>query len=146
METRVNDKLETILTGFGVKVGRQNYTYHSAGEIYSGENVYGILQAPRGDATEAIVLVAAWRSIDELLNRNGVALVLTLARYFKRQSLMKPEFCAYNLLISADNLQVGLYGPRILFSFYLQIVQRVRKLGLMHIMMPMIPNILHHCR
>lgn len=83
-ETRVNDKLESILTGFGVKVGRQNYTYHSAGEIYSGENVYGILQAPRGDATEAIVLVAAWKSIDEQLNRNGVALVLTLARYFKR--------------------------------------------------------------
>lgn len=83
---RVNDKLESILTGFGVKVGRQNYTYHSAGQIYTGENVYGILQAPRGDATEAIVLVAAWKSIDEQLNRNGIALVLTLARYFKRQS------------------------------------------------------------
>lgn len=46
--------------------------------------MYGILQAPRGDATEAIVLVAAWKSIDEQLNRNGIALVLTLARYFKR--------------------------------------------------------------
>ncbi|KAL7814704.1 Glycosylphosphatidylinositol:protein transamidase, GAA1 component [Trichoderma gracile] len=96
----VNDKLETILTGFGVKVGRQNYTYHSAGETYSGENVYGILQAPRGDATEAIVLVAAWRSIDEQLNRNGVALVLTLARYFKRWSLWSKDII---LLLPPDS-------------------------------------------
>lgn len=68
----------------GIKIGRQNYTYHSAGETYNGENLYGILQAPRGDATEAIVLVAAWKNIDGLFNRNGVALALTLARYFKR--------------------------------------------------------------
>ncbi|KAL7932364.1 Gaa1-like protein [Trichoderma chlorosporum] len=96
----VNDKLEAILTGFGVKVGRQNYTYHSAGEVYSGENVYGILQAPRGDATEAIVLVAAWKSIDEQLNRNGVALVLTLARYFKRWSLWSKDII---LLLPPDS-------------------------------------------
>ncbi|KAH6606307.1 hypothetical protein Trco_005460 [Trichoderma cornu-damae] len=96
----VNDKLETILTGLGVKVGRQNYTYHSAGETYTGENVYGILQAPRGDATEAIVLVAAWRSIDEELNRNGVALVLTLARYFKRWSLWSKDII---LLLPPDS-------------------------------------------
>ncbi|KAK6448217.1 serine palmitoyltransferase [Trichoderma asperellum] len=96
----VNDKLESILTGFGVKVGRQNYTYHSAGQIYTGENVYGILQAPRGDATEAIVLVAAWKSIDEQLNRNGIALVLTLARYFKRWSLWSKDII---LLLPPDS-------------------------------------------
>ena len=72
------------MKGLGIKVGRQNYTYHAAGEEHSGENVYGILQAPRGDATEAIVLVAPWESIDKLPNRNGVALALTMARYFKR--------------------------------------------------------------
>lgn len=70
---------------FGVKVGRQSYKYNAAGEEYEGENVYGILQAPRGDATEAIVLVAAWKSVDGDFNRNGVALALTLARYFKRK-------------------------------------------------------------
>ena len=82
---RINDQLESILKGVGIKVGRQNYTYYSAGETFSGENLYGILQAPRGDATEAIVLVAAWESINGQLNRNGVSLALTLARYFKRQ-------------------------------------------------------------
>ncbi|KND90910.1 GPI transamidase component GAA1 [Tolypocladium ophioglossoides CBS 100239] len=87
----INDRLETIFKGVGIKVGRQNYTYYSAGEAYTSENIYGILQAPRGDATEAIVLVAGWRSIEEQLNRNGVALALTLARYFKRWSLWSKD-------------------------------------------------------
>ena len=81
---RINDRLEEVLTSVGLKVGRQNYTYHSAGEVYTGQNIYGILQAPRGDATEAIVLVAAWKTVEEQLNRNGVSLALTLVRYFKR--------------------------------------------------------------
>ncbi|KAI0404067.1 Gaa1-like protein [Xylaria palmicola] len=87
----INDGLETILKGIGLKVGRQNYTYHSAGRTYAGENAYAILQAPRGDATEAIVLVAAWKNVKDELNRNGVALALTLARYFKRWSLWSKD-------------------------------------------------------
>ncbi|KAG6037839.1 hypothetical protein E4U41_004691 [Claviceps citrina] len=87
----INDHLDSVLSAIGIKTGRQNYTYHSAGETYKGENLYGILQAPRGDATEAIVLVAAWESIDGRLNRNGVALALTLARYFKRWSLWSKD-------------------------------------------------------
>ncbi|KYK55861.1 hypothetical protein DCS_07826 [Drechmeria coniospora] len=87
----INDRLEGILKGVGIKVGRQKYTYFSAGEEYSGENVYGILQAPRGDATEAIVLVAAWKGIEGNLNRNGVALALTLVRYFQRWSLWSKD-------------------------------------------------------
>jgi GPI-anchor transamidase subunit GAA1 len=75
----------------GLKVGRQNYTYDSAGEKYAGENLYAILQAPRGDATEAIVLVAAWRNVKEEFNRNGVTLALTLARYFKRRRLLASD-------------------------------------------------------
>ncbi|KAI8677963.1 hypothetical protein NCS55_00515100 [Fusarium keratoplasticum] len=87
----INDRLDEILTGVGLKVGRQNYTYHSAGHEYSGQNLYAILQAPRGDATEAIVLVAAWKTIEEQLNRNGVSLALTLVRYFKRWSLWSKD-------------------------------------------------------
>ncbi|KAL6923828.1 hypothetical protein ACHAP8_011303 [Fusarium lateritium] len=87
----VNDRLDKILTGVGLKVGRQNYTYNSAGHEYSGQNLYAILQAPRGDATEAIVLVAAWKNVEEQLNRNGVSLALTLARYFKRWSLWSKD-------------------------------------------------------
>ncbi|CCF39866.1 hypothetical protein CH063_10586 [Colletotrichum higginsianum] len=87
----INDKLEGILKNVGLKVGRQNYTYESAGDIYTGENIYAILQAPRGDATEAIVLVAAWKTVDDRFNVNGVPLALTLARYFKRWSLWSKD-------------------------------------------------------
>lgn len=84
---RINDRIEIFLKDVGVKVGRQNYTYHYAGNEHSGENIYGILQAPRGDATEAIVLVAAWKTVNDEINRNGVTLALTLARYFKSMLL-----------------------------------------------------------
>ncbi|CAI6095439.1 unnamed protein product [Clonostachys chloroleuca] len=87
----INNNIEEILKGFGVKVGRQSYTYGAAGGAHSGENVYGILQAPRGDATEAIVLICPWKTIDGSENRVGVALALTLARYFKRWSLWSKD-------------------------------------------------------
>lgn len=87
MGNRVNDKLEELFKASGLKVARQKYEYKSAGETYEGENIYAILHAPRGDATEAIVLVGAWRNVDGVLNRSGVALVLTLARYFKSTSI-----------------------------------------------------------
>ncbi|KAI0423813.1 Gaa1-like protein [Xylaria sp. FL1042] len=90
-DIEINDELETIFKGIGLKAGRQNYTYRSAGNTYAGENAYAILQAPRGDATEAIVLVAAWKNVKGELNRNGVALALTLARYFKRWSLWSKD-------------------------------------------------------
>ncbi|KAI5296649.1 Glycosyl phosphatidyl inositol protein transamidase complex subunit [Ascosphaera atra] len=83
----VSDKLQTILKEAGLKVATQHYEYRSSGVAYTGQNVYGILQAPRGDATEAVVLVAAWMTIEGELNMNGVALALTLARYFKREDL-----------------------------------------------------------
>ncbi|KAI1847702.1 hypothetical protein JX265_009131 [Neoarthrinium moseri] len=86
-----NDKLESIFKGLGLKVGRQNYTYHSSGNTYAGENIYAILHAPRGDATEAIVLVAAWRNVKDEFNRNGLALALALTRYFKRWSLWSKD-------------------------------------------------------
>jgi glycosylphosphatidylinositol transamidase len=97
---RVNDKLEEFFKASGLKVARQSYEYKSAGETYKGENIYAILHAPRGDATEAIVLVGAWRNIEGKLNRSGVALILTLARYFKRWSLWSKDII---FLVTADS-------------------------------------------
>ncbi|KAK6852063.1 GPI-anchor transamidase subunit GAA1 [Apiospora arundinis] len=89
--TEVNDKLEHMFRSMGLKVGRQNYTYTTSGNTIAGENVYAILQAPRGDATEAIVLVAAWRNVKGEFNRNGLAVALALTRYFKRWSLWSKD-------------------------------------------------------
>ncbi|KAK0611165.1 Gaa1-like protein [Immersiella caudata] len=97
----VNDRLESIVKGLGLKTARQNFTYQSAGRVYSGENLYAILQAPRGDATEAIVLVGAWENVKGELNRNGIPLILTLARYFKRWSLWSKDII---FLVTPDSI------------------------------------------
>ncbi|KAL4811172.1 Gaa1-like protein [Aspergillus unguis] len=87
----VSDKIQSILKASGLKVATQSYEYTSSGITHQGENIYAIIQAPRGDATEAIVLVAAWKTVEDELNLNGVTLALTLARYFKRWSLWSKD-------------------------------------------------------
>jgi len=91
----VSDALEGFLKPIGLKVARQKYQYQTANKQIAGENVYAMLRGPRADATEAIVLMAAWRNMDNILNQSGVALVLTLARYFSRTS--------YNTRLSAES-------------------------------------------
>lgn len=87
--TVVNDKVAEILEDIGLKTARQRYRY--AGQGVQGENIYSVLAAPRGDATEAIVLVASWRNGKGEINRKGVTLLLTLARYFRRWSLWSKD-------------------------------------------------------
>ena len=81
---RISAKIEEIFHSAGLKTARQQYSYEAAGNTYKGENVYSVVRAPRGDGTEAIVLVAAWQTKEGTFNRKGVTLVMTLARYFKR--------------------------------------------------------------
>ena len=83
-----------------MRPARQKYEYHAAGNTYDGENVYAIIHAPRGDATEAVVLIAAWTNVDGDLNSSGVALVLALARYFMRWSLWSKDII---ILITSDS-------------------------------------------
>jgi glycosylphosphatidylinositol transamidase len=96
-----NDRLEPLIRGLGVKTARQNFTYHAAGRAFAGENLYAILQAPRGDATEAIVLVAARENVGGEANRSGIPLTLTLLRYFKRWSLWSKDII---LLLTPDSI------------------------------------------
>ncbi|KAL7273916.1 Glycosyl phosphatidyl inositol protein transamidase complex subunit [Rhizina undulata] len=99
-EGRMSENIADIFKAQGLKVGRQRYRYTAAGNIYEGENVYAILQAPRGDATEAIVLCAGWVNTEGQLNESGVALVLSLARYLKRWSLWSKDII---FLITSDS-------------------------------------------
>jgi hypothetical protein len=91
--TRISDQIQSILRAAGLKVATQKYEYTSSGITHEGQSVYAIIHAPRGDATEAIVLVAAWKTADGELNLNGVSLALTLARYFKRGSNLIAMHC-----------------------------------------------------
>lgn len=70
----------------GLKTARQKYEYRTPGKDVMGQNTYGLLQGPRADATEAVVLVAAWETTNGEINQSGVALALTLARYFKSRA------------------------------------------------------------
>jgi glycosylphosphatidylinositol transamidase len=87
----ISAKLGDVFDSIGLKTATQGYAYSSSGQSVRGQNTYAILSAPRGDATEAIVLVAAWRNVAGEVNRNGVALLLTLARYFRRWSLWSKD-------------------------------------------------------
>ena len=71
-----------------LKTGQQNYDLpeKSFGIGVNGTNVYGILRAPRGDATEAIVLSTSWRTIEGEIDIGGVSLLMCLAGYFKRNA------------------------------------------------------------
>ncbi|KAF7115807.1 hypothetical protein CNMCM5793_003447 [Aspergillus hiratsukae] len=89
----ISDKIQSILRAAGLKVATQKYEYTSSRITHEGQNVYAIIHAPRGDATEAIVLVAAWKTADGELNLNGVSVALTLARYFKRGSNLMAMHC-----------------------------------------------------
>ncbi|KIX00970.1 uncharacterized protein Z518_10036 [Rhinocladiella mackenziei CBS 650.93] len=84
-------KIQELFRNAGLKTAKQRYSYTSSGRTYDGENVYAVLHAPRGDGTEAIVLVAALKNIDNVSNVNGVPLLVSLSRYFKRWSLWSKD-------------------------------------------------------
>jgi glycosylphosphatidylinositol transamidase len=97
---RRSQKLGDIFLNNNLKVATQKYSYHASNRTIANENVYAILQGPRADATEAIVLIAAWKNMDGEVNNSGVALVLTLARYFKRWSLWSKDII---FLVTGDS-------------------------------------------
>jgi len=88
-DARYLHDFEALLQSFQLKTARQYYRLSEsvAGIGINGTNVYGILRAPRGDATEAIVLSASWRTSDGRVDVGGVALLMSLAGYFKRTNL-----------------------------------------------------------
>jgi GPI-anchor transamidase subunit GAA1 len=93
-------KFQELFRNAGLKTAAQAYEYESSGTVYRGNNVYGVLHAPRGDGTEAIVLMAPIRNIDNELNLQGVTLLISLARYFKRWSLWSKDII---FLITPDS-------------------------------------------
>ena len=94
-------KMRDLFRNAGLKSASQQYRYESSGQVWAGENVYGVLHAPRGDGTEAIVLTAAVRNIRGELNLNGVTLLISLARYFKRWQVWSKDII---FLITPDSM------------------------------------------
>ncbi|OCT53066.1 GPI transamidase component GAA1 [Cladophialophora carrionii] len=108
---RRSEKIEELFRNAGLKTARQRYSYTTPGLTYEGENVYAVLHAPRGDGTEAIVLLAPLHNIDGVSNVNGVPLLISLARYFKRWSLWSKDII---FLVTPDSIT----GPQAWIDAY----------------------------
>ncbi|KAK5072811.1 Glycosyl phosphatidyl inositol protein transamidase complex subunit [Lithohypha guttulata] len=98
-----NKKIRELFANSGIKSAVQPFKYTVGGVEYEGENVYGIVHAPRGDGTESIVIVAPIKNFEGQMNTNGVTLLLTLARYFSRWSLWSKDI----ILLVTPNTSTG---------------------------------------
>lgn len=111
-EQHRNQRIRDLFGNSGIKSAVQSYKYTVGGQDFQGENVYGIVHAPRGDGTESIVIVAPVENFEKQLNTNGVTLLLTLARYFSRWSLWSKDII---LLVTPDTST----GPQAWIDAYL---------------------------
>lgn len=59
--------------------------YHS--NTVANDTLYGVMHAPRGDDTEAVVLAIPWYTSDDKYNLGAAAIAVTLMRYFSRMSI-----------------------------------------------------------
>ncbi|CAG8511788.1 20515_t:CDS:10 [Gigaspora margarita] len=76
--------IEGELRKAGLKTATQNFSVISSGKVISGINTFGVLNSPRTDGTEALVLSAPWKSKDGVTtNVNGIAAVLSIVKFFK---------------------------------------------------------------
>ncbi|KAG1461820.1 hypothetical protein G6F46_005036 [Rhizopus delemar] len=73
---------EFRLSGFVSAV--QHFTFDNNGYNTKGANAFAIHKAPRSDGKEALILSAPWVSRTGEYNTNGIALLLSLAKLFKR--------------------------------------------------------------
>ena len=110
MDTRWHHCLVVITLAMRVQLGLQEWQvktrldlvslskelYHNVNipsccceQKFSGQNVYGILRAPRAASTEAVVMTAPYRPMDTMQDKTGggIALMLGLAKAFRSESV-----------------------------------------------------------
>ncbi|VEU23735.1 DEKNAAC104890 [Brettanomyces naardenensis] len=80
-----NSMLQDWMREIGYKTAILNYTNPQTGE--NRPTLYAIYHAPKGDDTEAIVLVAPWHTREGRFNIGGTGLGVSLAKYFHRLSI-----------------------------------------------------------
>lgn len=69
-----------------------------------GDTLYGLLHAPRGDGTEAILLTVPWTNADGEYNVGGAALGIALTRFFSRW----PVWSKNIILVLSENPNAAL--------------------------------------
>jgi len=103
--------LEAEFRGLGLDTYIQNFTFHyPAGMLekqkFPGQNVYGILRAPRAASTEALVLSVPYRPPEGDLERThvGIALLLAMAKSFRKHTYWAKDI----IFLITEYEQVGM--------------------------------------
>nr|KAJ3420158.1 Glycosyl phosphatidyl inositol protein transamidase complex subunit [Polyrhizophydium stewartii] len=86
-----SELLATEFDALGFDVSVQDFTFLKEDEYITGHNVHGILRAPRGDGTEAMVLAAPMTMHDGEPNANGIRYLLGLAKFLRRYSFWSKD-------------------------------------------------------
>ncbi|ODQ83178.1 hypothetical protein BABINDRAFT_44653 [Babjeviella inositovora NRRL Y-12698] len=97
-----NGVVEQWMTDLGYKTATHDFLDVAKNGL---ENLYAIWHAPRGDDTEAMVVVAPWITSADEFNVGGVALTLGLARFVTRMSIWSKNII---VVFPADNSGVSL--------------------------------------
>lgn len=105
------DDLEQIFTAMGLPTQKQNYSINIPGSEFNGSNFITTLRAPRGDATESLLLCVPWKDHIGQYNEAGVALAISLLKYFQGWSLWSKDI----ILVIFDD---PVYGPSSFLTSY----------------------------
>lgn len=100
-QSQRNSELESWLKTMGYKTSYSSFIDEMGVEKHT---LYAIYHVPKGDDTEAMVLVSPWLTPDEKLNINGMAITLGLGQYFHRLSIWAKNI----ILVFPDNGQADL--------------------------------------
>ncbi|CAG8663327.1 10706_t:CDS:2, partial [Paraglomus occultum] len=96
--------IERELRKSGFKTATQNFTVNVLGKPITGVNIFAVLNAPRGDGTEALVLSAPWKSKDGITdNINGVAAALSIGKSLKKYTYWSKDI----ILLISDGDEIG---------------------------------------
>lgn len=99
------DFIKGEMEQLGLLTEKQDFSYTSIMDNINinGTNVYGIFKAPRSDGTESIVISAPWTCSESSLNTHGVAFLLSLMKYIKKQAYWSKDL----IFIVYDHNTIG---------------------------------------
>lgn len=75
---------QRVVQGWLDDIGLTTDIHHNS---VNSTSLYGVMHAPRGDDTEAVVLTVPWYTSDGYYNVGALALGMALMRYFSRMSI-----------------------------------------------------------
>ncbi|KAJ8519509.1 hypothetical protein ONZ45_g3586 [Pleurotus djamor] len=100
--------LVTEFLRLGIPASSQNFEYDASIASVKGSNAYAVLSSPRAAGNEAIVISASWqsRSGENNLNLRGVATVLALAEFLKKNAFWAKDL----VFVISDGYLEGMHA------------------------------------